>query len=217
MILPRREGEEPVPAEIQALVDEFADVFPDDVPAHLLPKRAIGHVVELEPDTRPIYRPMYRYGSKELAEMDTQVQDLLSKGFIEPSTSSFGAPVLFVRKKDGTMRMCIDYRALNAKTRKKKYLLPRIDEMLDQLAGATIFSSIDLRSGYHQIRIDEADVEKTAFLTPHGSYHFKVLSFGLTNALSTFEQVMNDVFREYLGKLVLVYLDDILVYSKTED
>ncbi len=142
---------------------------------------------------------------------DEQVQDLLSKGFIEPSTSSFGAPVLFVRKKNGKMRMCIDYRALNSRTRKNKYPLPRIDELFDQLAGATIFNSLDLRFGYHQIRIHDDDVEKTAFLTPHGSYHFRVLSFGLTNAPATFQAVMNDILKDYLGKFVLVYLDDILI------
>ena len=149
--------------------------------------------------------------------MDEHVQDLLSKGFIEPSTSSFGAPVLFVRKKNGKMRMCIDYRALNSRTRKNKYPLPRIDELFDQLAGATIFSSLDLRSGYHQIRIHDDDVEETAFLTPHGSYHFRVLSFGLTNAPATFQAVMNDILRDYLGKFVLVYLDDILIFSKSRE
>ena len=145
--------------------------------------------------------------------MNEQVQDLISKRFIELSTSSFGAPVLFISKKNGKMRMCIDYRALNSRTLKNKYPLPQIDE---QLAGATVFISLDLRSGYHQIRIHDDDVKKTAFLTPHGSYHFRVLSFGLTNA-ATFQAVMNDTLRDYLGKFVLVYLDDILIFSKNEE
>ena len=140
----------------------------------------------------------------------------MQKGFIEPSCSPFGAPILFVSKKDGTLRMCIDYRALNALTVKNRYPLPRIDDLMDRLQGATVFSSLDLASGYHQVRIPEEDVPKTAFRTPFGHYQFRVLSFGLTNAPSTFQAVMNRILQtDNLKDFVVVYLDDILVFSKT--
>jgi hypothetical protein len=153
----------------------------------------------------------------ELAEIKRQLADFLAKGYIEPSSSPYGAPVLFVSKKDGGLRMCIDYRALNKLTVKNRYPLPRIDDLLDQLQGAKVFSSLDLQSGYHQIRISDQDVPKTAFRTPMGHYQFKVLCFGLTNAPATFQSVMNNIFRKYLGKFVLVYIDDILVFSQTPE
>ena len=143
-----------------------------------------------------------------------QLEDLLKKEFIKPSISPWGAPVLFQKKKDGTYRLCIDYRELNRHTIKNKYPLPHIDELLTQLNGATVFSKIDLRSGYHQIRIKEEDIPKTAFRTRYGHYEFTVLAFGLTNAPATFMCLMNDVFREYLDDFILVFLDDIVVYSK---
>jgi len=152
-----------------------------------------------------------------MAELKTQLTDLMNKGFIRPSVSPFGAPVLFVHKKEGTLRLCVDYRALNKATIKNRYPLPRIDELMDQLAGAKYFTKIDLYSGYHQIRIKEDDVPKTAFRTRYGHYEFLVLPFGLTNAPATFMTLMNNVFREYLDKFVVIYLDDILVYSKTKD
>jgi len=144
-----------------------------------------------------------------------QVKELLKHGLIEPSSSPYGAPVLFVGKKDGSLRMCIDYRALNKITVKNKYPLPRIDQLLDSLSGAKAFTSLDLQSGYHQIRITPEDVAKTAFRTPFGHYQFKVLSFGLTNAPATFQAAMNNMLRPHLNKFVVVYIDDILIFSKT--
>ncbi|KAL0556809.1 hypothetical protein IC582_005326 [Cucumis melo] len=152
----------------------------------------------------------------ELKELKVQLQELLDKGFIRPSVSPWGAPVLFVKKKDGSMRLCIDYRELNKVTVKNRYPLPRIDDLFDQLQGATVFSKIDLRSGYHQLRIKDGDVPKTAFRSRYGHYEFIVMSFGFTNAPAVFMDLMNRVFREFLDTFVIVFIDDILIYSKTE-
>jgi hypothetical protein len=141
---------------------------------------------------------------------------LLEKGYIRPSTSPWAAPVLFVEKKDGTKRMCIDYRALNEVIVKNKYPLPRIEDLFDQLRGASVFSKIDLRSGYHQLKIRPADIPKTTFITKYGLYEFMVMSFGLTNAPAYFMYLMNNVFIDYLDKFVVVFIDDILVYSQNE-
>src|ERR1041384_3087391 len=153
----------------------------------------------------------------ETVELKKQLNDLISKGYICPSTSLYSAPVLFVHKKEGTLRLCVDYRALNKITIKNKYPLPHIDELMDRLVGAQYFTKIDLYSEYHQIRIKKEDIHKTAFRTRYGHYEFLVLPFGLTNAPTTFMTLMNDIFREYLDQFVVVYLDDILVYSKTYD
>lgn len=160
---------------------------------------------------------MYRLSPAELQEVKTPVKYLLEKGFIQPSTSPYGSPVLFVPKANGKLRMCIDYRALNKITVKNKYPLPRIDDLLDRLQGATVFSSIDLQSGYWEIPISEEDVPKTAFVTPMGLFEFCVLSFGLTNAPSTFQNHMKRIFSKQLNTSVLVYMDDILVFSKTPE
>ncbi|KAA0037259.1 ty3-gypsy retrotransposon protein [Cucumis melo var. makuwa] len=152
----------------------------------------------------------------ELKELKVQLQKLLDRGFIRPSVSPWGAPVLFVKKKDGSMRLCIDYRDLNKVTVQNRYPLPRIDDLFDQLQGATVFSKIDLRSGYHQLRIKDGDVPKTAFRSRYGHYEFIEMSFGLTNAPAVFMDLMNRVFREFLDTFVIVFIDDILIYSKTE-
>ena len=146
-----------------------------------------------------------------------QLQELLEKGFIRPSVSPWGAPVLFVKKKDGTLWLCVDYRLLNKMTVKNKYPLPRIDDLFDQLKGASVFSKIDLRFGYHQLRIKDADVHKTTFRTRYGHYEFLVMPFGLTNAPATFMDLMNCVFRPYVDRFVVVFIDDILVYSKDRE
>jgi hypothetical protein len=153
----------------------------------------------------------------ELAELKAQLQDLLDKGFIRPSTSPWGAPVLFVRKKDGSLRLCIDYRQLNQVTVKNKYPLPRIDDLMDQLQSAKVFPKIDLISGYYQMRIRESDVSKSAFRTRYGHYEFLVMPFGLTNAPAAFMDLMNRVFRAYLDQFVVVFVDDILIYSSSEE
>jgi hypothetical protein len=150
----------------------------------------------------------------ELHELKSQLEELLQKHFIRPSVSPWGAPVLLVKKKDGTMRLCIDYRQLNKVTIKNKYPLPRIDDLLDQLRGATIFSKIHLRSGYHQICIKSSDVSKIAFRIRYVHYEFLVMPFGLTNAPAIFMDYMNRIFQPYLDKFVVIFIDDILIYSK---
>ena len=149
----------------------------------------------------------------ELEEVKRQVEDLTRKGMIRPSQSPWAAPILFVGKKDGTLRMVVDYRGLNAQTVKNRYPLPRIDELIDSLGGSAVHSSLDLQQGYNQIKIRAEDVSRTAFRTPMGHYEFVVLPFGLTNAPATFQAVMNRIFEPYIGRFVVVYLDDILVFS----
>ncbi|KAJ9520489.1 hypothetical protein QJQ45_000243 [Haematococcus lacustris] len=216
---------DPAPAEpdlppgvsqaLNALMDEYADVFAPIT--SLPPERPVGHAIPLVPDARPSVVPQYRMSQDEHAELKKQVQDLLAKGMIEPSSSPFAAPILFVKKKSGELRMCLDYRQLNKITIRDQYPLPRIDDLFDKLSGCTVFSSLDLQSGYNQIRITPEDVPKTAFRTPDGHYQFKVLSFGLCNAPATFQRVMNDAFAPVLNQCALVYLDDILVMSKSVD
>nr|AAN04909.1 Putative polyprotein [Oryza sativa Japonica Group] len=198
------------------IVREFGDVFPEELPG-MPPKREIEFRIDLAPGTTPLYKRPYRMAANELAEVKKQLEELKEKGYIRLSTFPWGAPVIFVEKKDKTKRMCVDYRALNEVTIKNKYPLPRIDDLFDQLKGATVFSKIDLRSGYHQLRICEEDIPKTAFTTRYGLYEFTVMSFGLTNAPAFFMNLMNKVFMEYLDKFVVVFIDDILIYSQSEE
>ena len=153
--------------------------------------------------------------SAELTELKSQLIELTDQGFIRPSSSPWGSPVLFVSKKDGSLRMCVDYRALNRLTVKNSYPLPRIDDILDQLFEAKYFTKIDLRSGFHQIRLDKESIPLTAFRTRYGHYEFLVLPFGLTNAPATFMALMHEIFKEHLDDFIIIYLDDILIYSKT--
>ncbi|XXG69581.1 hypothetical protein AAC387_Pa06g2405 [Persea americana] len=197
------------------VVCEFPDVFPNEVPG-LPPTREVDFTIELMPGTAPISKAPYRMAPLELYELKKQIHDLLDKGLIQPSVSPWGAPVLFVKKKDGTFRMCIDYRQINQVTIKNKYPLPRIDELFDQLQGVAYFSKIDLQSGYHQIRVRDQDVQKTAFRTRYGHYEFLVMPFGLTNAPAIFMTLMNRVFASYLDQFVVIFIDDILVYSRSE-
>jgi hypothetical protein len=197
-------------------VSKFPNVFPEELPG-MPPDREIEFLIELVPSTAPIFKRPYRMAANQLAELKEQLQELLDKGYIRPSASPWGAPVIFVLKKDGTQRMCMDYRSLNEVTVKNKYPLPRIDDPFDQLKGACAFSKIDLRSGYHQLKIRATDIPKTAFITRYGLYEYMVRSFGLTNAPTYFMYLMNKVFMEYLDKYVVVFIDDILIFSKNEE
>ena len=197
-------------------VSDFLDVFPEELPG-LPPQREIEFAIDVVPGATPASVTPYRMAPLELKELKLQLQELLDKGFIQPSVSPWGAPMLFVKKKDGTLRLCVDYRQLNKLTVKNKYPLPRIDDLFDQLKGASIFSKIDLRSGYHQLKIKDADVHKTAFRTRYGHYEFLVMPFGLTNAPAAFMDLMNRVFRPYVDHFVVVFIDDILVYSKDRE
>jgi hypothetical protein len=193
-------------------VSKFLDVFPKELTS-MPPDREI----ELVPGTAPIFKRPYRTVANQLAELKEQLQELLDKAHIHPSASPWGAPVIFVPKKDGTQRMCVDYRSLNEVTIKNKYPLSRIDDLFDQLKGTCVFSKIDLRSGYHQLKIRATDIPKTAFITWYGLYEYMVMSFGLTNAPAYFMYLMNKVFMEYLDKFIVVFIDDILIFSKNED
>jgi hypothetical protein len=206
--------ETPIPTEVEEVIIEFGDLMPSKLPAQLPPRRAIDHKIELVPGARPPAQAPYRLSGPEMVELKMQLEELLEAGYIRPSRSPYGAPVLFQRKKDGTLRLCTDFRALNKLTIKNKYPLPLIADCFDRLSGARIFSKLDLKQGYYQVRIAPGDEEKVACVTRYGSYEFLVMPFGLCNAPATFCTLMNDVFRPLLDKSVVVYLDDILVYSK---
>ncbi|GJS79759.1 putative nucleotidyltransferase, ribonuclease H [Tanacetum coccineum] len=199
-----------------AVVRDFPEVFPDDL-SGLPPLWEIKFWIELIPGVVPIAKSPYRLAPFELEGLSGQLNELQDKGFIRPSSSPWGAPILFVKKKDGSFRMCIDYRELNKLTVKNRYPLPRIDDLFDQLQGSQFFSKIDLRSGYHQLRVHEDDIPKTAFRTRYGHFEFTVMPFGLTNAPAVFMDLMNRVCRPYLDKFVIVFIDDILIYSKTRE
>jgi hypothetical protein len=198
------------------IAQEYPDVFPEELPGMPL-DHDIEFIIELLPGTPPISKMSYRMPVNELVELKKQIAELQSKGFICPSSSPWRAPVLFVEKKDGTQRMCVDYWSLNEVTIKNKYPLLRIEDLFDQMKGASVFSKIDLRSGYHQLKIRESDIRKTAFCTRYGLYEYIVMSFGLTNAPAYFMYLMNKVFMEYLYKFVVVFIDDILIFSKTKE
>ncbi|CAA0826246.1 Uncharacterized mitochondrial protein AtMg00860, partial [Striga hermonthica] len=198
------------------IVREFVDVFSDQLPGRP-PNRQVEFTIDLVPGVAPVSKAPYRMAPKELQELKTQIQELLKLGFIRPSISPWGAPVLFVKKKDGSMRMCSDYRDFNRLTIKNKYPLPRIDDLFDQLRGVCVFSKIDLRSGYHQLKIKESDIAKTAFRTRYGYYEFVVMLFGVSNAPTVLMDLMNRVFHKYLEQFVIVFIDDILVYSKSQE
>jgi hypothetical protein len=181
------------------------------------PHRDIEFIIELLPGTLPILKRPYRMPMNELVELKKQIAKLQSKGFIRTSSSLWGAPILFREKKDGTQQMCVDYHSSNEATIKNKYTLLRIKHLFDQMKGDSVFSKIDLRLGYHQVRIRESDIPKTTFHTRYGLYEYTVMILGLMNAPVYFMYLMNKVFMEYLDKFVVIFIDDILVYSKTEE
>nr|GEU72032.1 putative reverse transcriptase domain-containing protein [Tanacetum cinerariifolium] len=198
------------------VVWDYPEVFPKDLPG-LPPARPVEFQIDLILGAALVARAPYRLAPSEMKELSYQLQDLSEKGFIRPSSSTWGAPVLFVKKKDGSFRMCIDYRELNKRIVKNHYPLPRIDDLFNQLQGSSFYSKIDLRSGYHQLRVREQDVPKTAFKTRYGHYEFQATPFGLTNTPAVFIDLMNRVCKPYLYKFVIVFIDDILIYSKNEE
>lgn len=197
------------------VVREFPKAFPDEIP-DVPPEREIEFAIDLVPGTRPVFMAPYRMSASELAKLKKQLEELLEKKFVRPSVSPWGALVLLVKKKEGSMRLYVDYRQLNKVTIKNKYPLPRTDDLMDQLVGACVFSKIDLRSGYHQIQVKSDDIQKTAFRTRYGHYEYVVMPFGVTNAPGVFMEYMNHIFWSYLDKVVVVFIDDILIYSKSE-
>ena len=204
-----------IPMEVQKVLNEFKDVMPSELPKKLPPKSEEDHKIELESRAKPPAMGPYRMAPLELEELRRQLKELLEAGFIQPSKAPYGAPFLFQKKHDGSLRMCIDYRALNKVTVKNKYPIPLIADLFDQLGRAKYFTKLDLRSGYYQVRISEGDEPKTTCVTRYGSYEFLVMPFGLTNAPATFCTLMNKIFHPFLDKFVVVYLDDIVIYSNT--
>jgi hypothetical protein len=211
---PKQSGEE-VPESIQQTVHQYSEVFQD--PKTLPPSRVYDHAISLEKDVAPVNCRPYKYSPQHKTEIERQVQELLQAGLISHSTSPFASPVLLVQKKDGSWRFCVDYRRLNAITIKNKFPMPLIEEILDELSGARYFTKLDMRSSYHQVRMKKQDEFKTTFKTHHDHYEFKVMPFGLTNAPSTFQCLMNQLLQPFLRKFVMVFLDDILIYSPTLD
>ena len=194
-------------------MDRHGRVF-GDIPLRVPPDRGFEHGIELEDGAKPVITTPYRHPRAYKDEIEKTIHELLDMGFTQPSSSPFASSIVLVKKKDGILWMCIDYRALNKRTIKNRYHIPRIDELLDELHGAIYFSKIDLHSGYHQIRVQAEDVHKTAFHCHYGHYEFLVLPFGLTNAPATFMSLMHGIFHPYLDKFILIFIDDILIYSK---
>lgn len=202
---------ENLPEWIKSILQEFEDVFV--TPTHLPPKRKLDHFIPLKPGSAPVNTHPYRCPIVQKEEIEKLTREMLESGVIRASTSPFASPVLLVRKKDRTWRLVVDYRALNTITIKNKFPIPVIEELLAELKGSQVYSKLDLRRGYHQIRVHDVDTYKTTFKTHQGIFEFLVMPFGLTNAPSLFQALMNEVFEEYIRKFVLVFFDDILICS----
>ena len=201
--------------DLPRVVCEYEDVFPDELPG-LPPQRVVDFGIELHPGTSPISMTPHRMAPVELQELKVQLQELLDKGFIRLSASPWGAQVLFAKKKDKTLRLFIDHRQLNRVRIKNRYPLPRIDDLFDQLRGARVYFKINLRTGYHQLKVRETDIPKTAFRTRYGHFEFTLMPFGLKNTPTTFIDLMHRVFQPYLDQFAVVFVDDILIYSQSE-
>jgi hypothetical protein len=200
------------------ILHDYCDVFPEDLPKGLPPRRFIEHNIKLQPGSTPTFRNHHRLSPQDMDELKVHLKDLLDHGFIRESHSPYGAPILFAKKAgEVKRRLCIDYRDLNRITIKDRYPLPRVDELIDRLFGAKYFTKLDLRAGYHQVRVAEEDIQKTAFNTRYGQFEYLVVPFGLTSAPSTFMALMNHILHPYLDKFAIAYLDDVLIYSKTLD
>lgn len=198
-----------LPTELATIIHTYSHIFTQ--PHGLPPNRPHDHHIHLLPDSKPVNTKPYRYPHFQKETITKMIAEMLAEGIIRPSTSPYSSPVLLVKKKDGTWRFCVDYRALNAITIRDRFPIPTIEELLDELNGASYFSKIDLHSGYHQIRLVPEDIPKTGFQTFDGHYEFLVMPFGLTNAPSTFQAAMNDLLRPFLRKFALVFFDDILI------
>jgi hypothetical protein len=202
-----------IPEPIKQLLSHYPHLF--SKPHGLPPKRTVDHAIDLIPGAPPFRLRPYRYTPQQKDEIEKQIQEMLDSGIVQQSSSPFASPVLLVKKKDGEWRLCVDYRKLNSYTVKNRYPMPIFDEIVDELAGASVFSKLDHRSGYHQIRLREGDEPKTAFQTHHGHFEYRVMPFGLTGAPATFQDFMNQLLAPFLRKWVVVFLDDVLVYSAT--
>ena len=199
------------------LCKRFKRLFRDELPDGLPPERSVDHEIKLAEASHPPKKKLYRLSWQEEEVLKLRVEELLAKGLIRPSKSPYGAPVLFTKKKDGGLRMCVDYRALNTQTIKNSYPLPRVDQMFDRLYQSSIFSTLDCTSGYHQIRIKPEDVEKTAFNTRYGQFEYLVVPFGLCNAPATFQKMVHEIFLKFLDEFLEIFIDDLLIHSQSED